>query len=416
MIRGRRDLARVMVVLGTRPEAVKLAPVVRALKADPDLGLAVVVTAQHRTMLDQVLDLFEIVPDVDLDVIQPNQTLSQLTARCLAKLDTVVEEMSPDVVLVQGDTTSTLVGALCAFYHRTPVVHLEAGLRTGNRLAPFPEEVNRRLVTRLTDLHLAATAPAKLRLMDEGVLEEDIVVTGNTVVDAFLWALDQPAPRLPEPLADLEGSTDTGPPTILVTAHRRESWGPDLVCVGQALRDIASARPDVVVVLPLHLNPVVRASILPQVAGIDNIRVVDPLGYLEFVHVLRRAELVLTDSGGVQEEAPSVGTPVLVMRNTTERLEAVLAGTARLVGTDRRVIVETVLGLLRDRSQRDAMAASTNPFGDGLAAARVVGAVRHLVLGDPRPSDFCPRDAPTERRATHDAGPSDSGLDPVGAC
>jgi UDP-N-acetylglucosamine 2-epimerase (non-hydrolysing) len=405
-----------MVVLGTRPEAVKLAPVLRALQADRELDVTVVVTAQHRAMLDQMLDLFGIAPDVDLDVIQSRQPLSQLTARSLAKLDAVVEEMGPDAVLVQGDTTSTLVGALCAFYHRIPVVHLEAGLRTGNRLSPFPEEVNRRLVTRLTDLHLAATAPAKLRLMSEGVLEEDIAVTGNTVVDALLWALEQPSPRLPPPLADLEGSGNAESPTILVTAHRRESWGADLVCVGQAVRDIASARPDVVVVLPLHLNPVVRAAILPQVAGIDNIRVVDPLGYLEFVHILRRAQLVLTDSGGVQEEAPTVGTPVLVMRNSTERLEAVLAGSARLVGTDRRVIVETVLGLLRDRFQRDAMAPGTNPFGDGFAAPRVVQALRHLLLGDHRPSDFHPPDLPTGLLATGHGEPSGSALDAVGAC
>jgi UDP-N-acetylglucosamine 2-epimerase (non-hydrolysing) len=319
-------------------------------------------------------------------------------------------------VLVQGDTTSTLVGALCAFYHRVPVVHLEAGLRTGKRLSPFPEEVNRRLATRLTDLHLAATEPAKLRLLDEGVLEEDIVVTGNTVVDALLWALGQPAPPLPAPLADLDGNGETRPPMILVTAHRRESWGSGLTSVGQALRDIASARPDAVLVLPLHLNPAVRESILPEVEGVHNIRIVDPLGYLDFVHLLRRADLVLTDSGGVQEEAPSVGTPVLVMRNSSERLEAVLAGTARLVGTDRRVIVESVLTLLGDRSQREAMAAVTNPFGDGFATARVVGALRHLLIGDARPADFHPGQAISRWPAIESGGPYDTGLDPVGAC
>jgi UDP-N-acetylglucosamine 2-epimerase (non-hydrolysing) len=269
-----------------------------------------------------------------------------------------------------------------------PVVHLEAGLRTGDRFSPFPEEVNRRIGTQLADLHLAATKAAKQALVEEGVRHEQILVTGNTVVDALLWAMEQPSPELPASLSDLAGEPGSGPRTILVTAHRRESWGPELVSVGRALGDIARACPDHAIVLPLHMNPMVRASILPQVLETNNIRVIEPLGYLEFVHVLRRAELVLTDSGGVQEEAPTVKTPVLVMREHTERHEALTHGCARLVGTSRHAIVETTLELVHDGKQRKAMVAGHNPFGDGRAAARIIDALRHLLLAGPRPAEF----------------------------
>ena len=382
--------AKVMLVFGTRPEAVKVAPVAAVMARQADLLPVIVVTAQHRAMLDQVLEVFKLTPDYDLNIIQPGQTLADVTARAVAGLDRVMAEVKPVAVLVQGDTTSTLAGALSAFYQRVPVAHLEAGLRTGQRYSPYPEEMNRRLTSELATLHLAATPSAKANLLAEGVAASEVVVTGNTVVDAVMWALQEHRSLSHPALVDLGPDRGQGPPVLLVTAHRRESWGAPLVEVGRALADIARARPDVVVVVPLHLNPVVREAICPEVAGLPNVRVTEPLTYPDFALMMRRAELILSDSGGVQEEAPTAGVPVLVMRDSTERSEALEAGTARLVGTSRGRVRTEVLRLLADHAARDAMLTAGNPFGDGKAAPRAVEALRHIVFGAERPTDFVP--------------------------
>ncbi len=378
----------VMLVFGTRPEAVKMAPVALALAREPDLDTLIAVTAQHRTMLDQVLDVFGLTADFDLNIFQPGQSLADITARAITSLDRVMADVRPEALLVQGDTTTTFAGALCGFYHRIPVVHLEAGLRTGKPYSPYPEEINRRLTGQLSMMHLAATVGAKANLLAEGVPRDRIVVTGNTVVDALLWVLERPRQPLQPALADLDNERGQGAPMLLVTAHRRESWGDQMQSIGRALRDIAHARPDVIVVVPLHPNPIVRGSIVPEVAGAPNIRLVEPLGYREFAVMLRRAHLVLTDSGGVQEEAPSLRTPVLIMRETTERPEAIAAGAAKLVGTSSARITQEVLRLLGSKTALGAMMVAENPFGDGRAASRVVAALRHVVSGGDLPRDF----------------------------
>jgi UDP-N-acetylglucosamine 2-epimerase (non-hydrolysing) len=379
---------RVMLVFGTRPEAVKMAPVAVALAREPDLAPIVTVTAQHRAMLDQVLDAFGLVTHFDLNIFQPGQGLADITSRALTSLDQVMADVRPDAVLVQGDTTTTFAGALCGFYHRIPVVHLEAGLRTGLLYSPYPEEINRRLTGQLSTMHLAATVGAKANLLAEGVPRDRIIVTGNTVVDALLWVLERSRQPLQPALADLDNERGQGAPVLLVTAHRRESWGDQMQSIGRALRDIADARPDVVVVVPLHPNPIVRGSIVPEVAGAPNIRLVEPLSYPEFAVMLRRAHLVLTDSGGVQEEAPSLHTPVLIMRETTERPEAIAAGAAKLVGTNSARITDEVLRLLGSTAALQAMMVAENPFGDGHAASRVVAALRYVVSGGSLPPDF----------------------------
>jgi UDP-N-acetylglucosamine 2-epimerase (non-hydrolysing) len=399
-----------MLIFGTRPEAVKLAPVALALAKEHGLDPVVTVTAQHRAMLDQVLDAFEIVPDFDLNIIQPRQSLAEVTARAVTGLDQVLADARPDLVLVQGDTTSTFVGALCGFYHRIPVLHLEAGLRTGKPYSPYPEEANRRLTAQLSTLHLAATKWAKRNLLAEGVPPEAVVVTGNTVVDALLWTLQRSPSAIPASLADLGTEPQQGPKVLLVTAHRRESWGTGMQSLGQALRDVATARPDVVVVVPLHLNPVVREAIIPEVTGVPNIRVVDPLSYPEFAVMMRRAHLILTDSGGIQEEAPTLGTPVLITRDTTERPEAVSSGSARLVGTDRARVAGHVLRLLQDQDAYRAMASAGNPFGDGAAAGRVVAAIRHVLFGTQRPADFEPTTGELNQHSGQIPKPSRTGL------
>ena len=378
-----------MLVFGTRPEAVKFAPVVKRLRDEAGLVPVVTVTAQHRQMLDQVLEVFGVVPDFDLHIMQAGQSLAEVTSRALLGLDRLLVDTQPDAIVVQGDTTSTFAGALCGFYHNIPVVHLEAGLRTGNKYSPYPEEVNRRLTAQLSTMHLAATAGAKANLLAEGAPSSAVMVTGNTVVDALLQVLGREC-HLQPALADLEGERGKARPVLMATIHRRESWGAQIRLVGSALRDIARARPDVTVVVPLHTNPLVRQAIAPEVSGIANVRLVEPLSYPEFAAMLRRSHLVLTDSGGVQEEAPTLGTPVLVMRDVTERPEAVDAGTAKLVGTNRDRITAEVTRLLGDDAARKAMVAAGNPFGDGHASGRVVAALRHMLLGETRPPEFRP--------------------------
>jgi UDP-N-acetylglucosamine 2-epimerase (non-hydrolysing) len=380
-------MLKILVVVGTRPEAIKLAPVIHGLLAAPDIEPVVVSTGQHRSMLDQVHGLFGIVPDYDLDVLRERPDLAGITGAVTQGLAPILQRETPDLVVVQGDTTTVFAAALAAFYAKIPVAHVEAGLRTGQRYDPFPEEMNRRLTTALTSLHLAPTATSRANLLAEGVAAADIVVTGNTVIDALL---DVSARRLPPRDAKLAVLGQFAR-TVLVTSHRRENWGEPMVNIGHAVADLARGFEDTVFVLPAHLNPIVRESLLPPVRGLRNVVVTEPVDYVDMAHLLGRAEIVLTDSGGVQEEAPSLGKPVLVLRETTERPEAVAAGTVRLVGTDRETVVREAAALLTDEEQWLRMAHAVNPYGDGAAAARVVAAIRHHFGLGPRPADFAPQ-------------------------
>ncbi len=374
-----------MVVFGTRPEAIKMAPLIVALRQAAWCRVVVAVTAQHREMLDQVLDLFEIEPDFDLNLQAPGQTLGDITSRVLVGLGPILESVKPDAVVVQGDTTTTFAGALAAFYRQIPVIHVEAGLRTDDRWSPFPEEVNRRLTTQLATLHLAATAGSRDNLLRDGVVAEHIVVTGNTVIDAFQWAASRNGAYNDDTLERIDASAAR---VLVVTAHRRESWGEPMRAIGLALADLAARWPDLEIVFPIHRNPVVRDAILPTVAPYRNITITEPLPYAAFSRLLARSTVVLTDSGGVQEEAPSLGKPVLVLRDTTERPEAVASGTARLIGTDREAIVKAVSTLLADDNAYRAMASATNPYGDGEAARRTVLAIASMFGIGERPDEF----------------------------
>jgi len=354
----------VLTIFGTRPEAVKLAPVVRALARRPGLRSRVCVTAQHREQLDQVLGVFGIVPDRDLDLMRPGQSLTDLTARILTAVGGVLAEERPDVVIVQGDTTTVLAAALAAFYARIPVGHVEAGLRTDDRYSPFPEEINRRIATVLATWHFAPTERAAAALRREGVAEGAIQVTGNTAIDALLAIVHSTAPPpLPYLRDDLR--------MILVTAHRRENFGAPMEACFGALRAIVERNPDTELVYPVHLNPQVQEPARRILGGHERIHLIPPADYATFTHLMARATLIITDSGGIQEEAPTLGKPTLVMRRETERPEAIEAGTARLVGTDPEVIVGEAERLLRDPAAYAAMARVANPFGDGRAAERI---------------------------------------------
>lgn len=375
----------IMPVYGTRPEAIKMAPVVQALARSGTLDCVVTVTGQHRRMLDQVNELFDIRPDHDLDVIAERQSLAQVATRTLERLTAVLEEVRPDAVVVQGDTTTSTSAALAAFYLRIPVVHVEAGLRTQDMYSPFPEEMNRRLTGRLTTLHLPPTTTSRDNLLREGVDPATVTVTGNTVIDALLATVGR---RVPFSDPDLAAAMAGDGRVVLVTTHRRESWGSPMAGVARAVRRLAAQEPDVLFVLPLHLNPVVREAIEPELMGIGNVLLTEPLAYGEFAHLMDLSHLVLTDSGGVQEEAPSLGKPVLVMRENTERPEAVLTGTVRLIGTDESRLVAEVTRLLHDQADYDAMANAVNPYGDGRAAERTVAAIEHLLGLGARLPDF----------------------------
>jgi UDP-N-acetylglucosamine 2-epimerase (non-hydrolysing) len=367
---------KVMVVFGTRPEAIKMAPLVHALQARHDMQAQVVVTAQHRQMLDQVLEIFAIKPDVDLDIMQPGQALPDLTARIVQQMTPVIGEYKPDIVLVHGDTSTTLATALAAFYARVPVGHVEAGLRTGNIQAPWPEEMNRRLTAPLCALHFAPTENARLNLLREGHDDDDIRVTGNTVIDALL----QVSARLEsESALSAEMSSrfpflDPAKRLLLVTGHRRENFGAGFERICKGLAKIAR-RGDIQVVYPVHLNPNVMEPVHRHLSGMGNIHLIEPQDYLPFVYLMQRAHIILTDSGGVQEEAPSLGKPVLVMRDATERPEAVDAGTVRLVGTDDVLMVAELTRLLDDPEEYARMAEAHNPYGDGRACERIVEAI-----------------------------------------
>ncbi|USQ79794.1 UDP-N-acetylglucosamine 2-epimerase (non-hydrolyzing) [Ornithinimicrobium faecis] len=376
---------RVMTIYGTRPEAIKVAPVIKALEASDQFESLTAVTGQHREMLDQVNDIFEIVPDFDLDVFAHGQTLNVLMAKVFERLDPVLLENAPDAVLVQGDTSTVAAASIAAFYRQIPVVHLEAGLRSGNIHSPFPEEANRKITTQVAALHLAPTSTSKANLTREGISDDLIVVTGNTVIDALLHTVEQGLPIADERLAKHVADGDK---ILLVTTHRRENWGDAMQGVGRALRRIGERYPDLTIVLPAHRNPIVREAVLPHIKDLPNVLVTEPLAYGEFTRVMAASTVVLTDSGGVQEEAPSLGKPVLVMRENTERPEAVEAGTVKLIGTDEERIVTEVTTLLDDETAYAVMGNAVNPYGDGKAAARSVAAISHLLDGTQRPEEF----------------------------
>jgi UDP-N-acetylglucosamine 2-epimerase (non-hydrolysing) len=365
---------KIMVIFGTRPEAIKMAPVVQQLQYKHDqLDTCVVVTAQHRSMLDQVLDIFHIEPDYDLDIMRPNQSLAEITIRALNGLEGIIHREKPGLVLVQGDTTTAFVGGLIAFYHKIPVGHVEAGLRTRNKYNPYPEEINRHLLDVLADLYFAPTLTAKKALLAEGILDKKILITGNTVIDALLTAVAQEHCFASPALQQIDFSPTRR--TLLVTTHRRESLGTPLEDICLALRDLLIARKDLQIVFPVHLNPQVRETVWSILDGLDRAYLTDPFDYLDFIHVMMSVDLIVTDSGGIQEEAPSLGKPVFVIRAATERTEAIAAGTARLVGTTRKGIVTAVSQLLDDQDAFARMRHAKNPYGDGHAAQRIVDSI-----------------------------------------
>lgn len=376
-------MKKISVVFGTRPEAIKLAPLILALKRDSRFECKVCVTAQHREMLDQVLDVFEIAPDTDLDLMRPNQTLGELTARIIVALDGCLARDKPDWVFVQGDTTTVFCASLAAFYHHIPVGHVEAGLRTGDLQAPWPEEANRVLTSRLATLHFAPTERSRENLLEEGVPEDRIFVTGNTVIDALFLVLEKVhanPPRIPGLPEETTQAWDEMP-LVLITGHRRESFGEGFENICGAIGELARRFPETQFVYPVHLNPNVRDPVKRILASArtGNIHLIEPLPYLPFVALMERATLILTDSGGIQEEAPSLGKPVLVMRETTERLEALEAGTAKLVGTAKTAIVKSVSDLMTDAAVYGAMAKAINPYGDGRACERIVKAIGRML-------------------------------------
>jgi UDP-N-acetylglucosamine 2-epimerase (non-hydrolysing) len=366
----RAALKKVSFIFGTRPEAIKLCPVILGMRSHEGFSPHVCVTAQHRELLDQVLSVFGVVPDIDLNLMKPNQTLTSLTAKALQGLNDYLAEHKPDLVVVQGDTTSTFCAALAAFYNQIPLAHVEAGLRTGNKLSPYPEEVNRALTTRLADYHFAPTTGAKDNLLREGISEEQIFVTGNTVVDAIGIALASvrarqiPITGLPSELMNGHRST----PLVLVTSHRRESFGSGFQSICEAIRQLAHEFPLAIFVYPVHLNPNVRKPVFELLSNIKNVLLLEPLPYPEFVALMDRAKFILTDSGGIQEEAPSASKPVLVMREATERPEAVDSGTTTLVGTD----VQKIMTEARRLFAGSFETLTTNPFGDGKASQRIL--------------------------------------------
>lgn len=370
---------KVLTVFGTRPEAIKMAPLVHALAKDPDFEARVCVTAQHREMLDQVLNLFSIVPDYDLNIMRPGQGLTEITCGILQGLKPILEAFRPDVVLVHGDTTTTIAASLAAFYQRIPVGHVEAGLRTGDLSSPWPEEANRTLTGHLAMYHFAPTENSRQNLRRENIADERIFVTGNTVIDALFWVRDSVMnnPAQYEALAARYPFLDAEKKLVLVTGHRRESFGQGFEQICHALADIAARHDDVQIVYPVHLNPNVSEPVNRILGPVENVFLIEPQDYLPFMWLMNHAWLILTDSGGIQEEAPSLGKPVLVMRDTTERPEAVDAGTVKLVGTDRQRIVDEVTLLLNDNEAWQTMSRAHNPYGDGQACGRILHALKH---------------------------------------
>lgn len=370
---------RVVSIFGTRPEAVKMAPVVKALAVDSEIEAKVVVTAQHRQMLDQVLEVFDIRPDRDLNLMRHDQSLAQLTADIFTSLDPVLRELAPDWVLIQGDTTTVMATSILCYYNRIRVGHVEAGLRTGDRWQPFPEEINRRIAGVVADLHFAPTEHSRQNLLREGVPDWRIAVTGNPVIDALNEIIRRPLPVEAQTLLDQHDIRPGSRELILITAHRRENFGKPLEEICAALRWLAERyHQRVHLIYPVHLNPNVQEPVYRLLGGIANISLIPPLDYLPLVHLMRRAKLVLTDSGGIQEEATGLGIPTLVLRRTTERPEGVEAGVLKLVGTDAALIQAEAARLLEDEAAYQAMAQAANPFGDGHAAGRIVAALKEF--------------------------------------
>ncbi len=368
----------VLSVFGTRPDAIKMAPVVLELQNRKSIKHVACVTGQHRQMLDTVLELFGIKPRHDLDIMTERQSLEDIALRLLNDLPTILDKVQPDIVLVHGDTSTAFISALSTYYHRFRVGHVEAGLRTPNLYVPFPEEANRRLIDTICSLHLAPTDNAAKALHAENADPSGIFVTGNTVVDAFLFTAEKAKDHpLPEPLTDLEPGK-----IVTITAHRRESWGEDLANIGRALATLADRFPDFTFVFPIHLNPIVRENMMPHMEGLDNLVVIEPLGYLDFVALMSRSYLILTDSGGIQEEAPSLGIPVLVMREVTERQEGVDAGCLELVGTSEKTIVDRACAILTDPDEHARMAQAGNPYGDGKASWRIANILERVLTGE----------------------------------
>lgn len=377
---------KVMAIFGTRPEAIKMAPVILELeKFSEKIDTTVAVTAQHREMLDQVLNLFKITPNYDLNIMSAGQTLFDITSRALLGLNKILEEVKPNIVLVHGDTTTTFAGALAAYYHQISVGHVEAGLRTGNKFSPYPEEMNRKLTAALTDLNFAPTNTAKENLLREGVAEEKIFVTGNTVIDALYKTVRRDFKFEDE----LLNGIDYGKRIILVTTHRRENWGEPLRNVYKALKKLVEEFSDVEIIFPVHKNPIVRDVVNEELGNLPRVHLTDPLDYEPFANLMSRVRLILTDSGGVQEEAPALGKPVLVLRGTTERPEAVDAGTVKLIGTEFEKVYSNAKLLLTNDAEYKKMAEAVNPYGDGIAAERIVQAILwNYKLSDKKPATF----------------------------
>jgi len=363
---------KVMTVFGTRPEAIKMAPLVKELKKDPFFDVVVCVTAQHREMLDQVLELFEIKPEYDLNIMKPGQTLSMITSAVLTGMDEVLTKEKPDVVLVHGDTSTSFVAALAAFYHQIPVGHVEAGLRTYNKLSPYPEEMNRQMTGRIADLHFSPTLKNADNLFGEKI-DKNVFVTGNTVIDALLTVAQLPYEFEDETLKKLDFE---GKRVITVTCHRRENLGEYMANIFSALADIAREYEDVEIVYPVHLNPIVQKEAAQYLEGLSNVHLISPLSYQPFTNLMNRSYLVVTDSGGIQEEAPALGKPVLVVRKETERPEAVAAGTAKLAGVERESVYTMIKELLDSRESYNKMANAVNPYGDGHACERIAAALK----------------------------------------
>lgn len=380
-------MLKIMTVYGTRPEAIKVAPIIKALEESDNFESIPVVTGQHREMLDSVNKLFGIEPVRDLNIMCAKQGLNGIVAKVINGLDKIYAELEPDAVIVQGDTSTVMGAAIAAFNRQIPVVHVEAGLRSGDINSPFPEEANRKLTSQISKLHLAPTSTSKANLLREALPEREIVVTGNSVIDALLEVVEKPVEFTDQTVAELVAQKDDAP-IILVTTHRRENLGESMQNIGRAVATLAGKYPGYRFLLPAHRNPLVRENVLPHLEGLQNVFVTEPLAYAEFAHVIAASRIVLTDSGGVQEEAPSLGKPVLVMRENTERPEAVDAGTVRLVGTDYDRIVEEVSALIDDEKHFASMANAVNPYGDGRAAERTIAALEQMFGLGERLADF----------------------------
>ena len=369
---------KVLLIFGTRPEAIKMAPLVKEFQKYPNnFDTKVCVTAQHREMLDQVLDFFDIKPNYDLDLMKPKQSLYGLTATIIESLKPILEEFTPDYVFVHGDTTTTMAGSIASFYSGAKVCHVEAGLRTNNKNSPFPEEINRQITARICDYHFTPTATSKNNLLKENISDSSILVTGNTVIDALIKSLEKVNENPSQLIQDISKQIGNQE-VVLVTGHRRENHGGGLERICKALKRIAEDNRDRLIIYPVHLNPKVQEPVNRNLSGVNNVILIDPLAYQDFIWLMNRSKIIITDSGGVQEEAPSIGKPVLVMRDTTERPEAVEAGTVLLVGTNENLIVSRALDLLNNQKILDKMSKLHNPYGDGLASKRIVNFIKNI--------------------------------------